>query len=691
MKKMLLSMFLIFFATGFYSLHAQYIVALDDANNYSTWDDNSNEGFGFESWELWTATVQGGSAGHFIGSSGSQGFGNIDVNNKSFGMYGNPSGNNFSNAQRLVSFWGDGAVFSVDIAVAYRNGTKGIDIFATGYENIWNFNIGSDKYSAASSILDWEYSQTSIFSLSVTQDGDDIDIMLERGTDSYSTTISDKTFIGFKFYNGSTEAGNDLNNLFFNNLKVEYSDPEKVPPTSNVQISGDVVLGKNQTLTVNDLNIPSGNSFTISSESDATGSLIVNGTATDLVTIERHIAGFTSSTSGWHFLSSPVSAQPISDFHTAGSGNDFYKWDEPSGEWINRTVTGGGLNGSFETNFAVGAGYLIANGNTSTKEFSGTLNVSDVPVTGLTNTGSSTHQGWHLLGNPFSSAIKFNQGTWAKTNIGGLAQIWNESTASYKVLAGNQIIPAHNGFMVYTTGSGSLTIPADARLHSDSTWYKNAVTGNEIILIAHDPEGQTAQETIISFNPDATEDFDLQYDSYYLSGFAPNFYSISQNQLFALNAIPPITENLEIQLGFIKNQSSSFTIELLQTIDDQTLYLTDQKTDYTHKLSDGPYHFTSTAGDDPNRFLLRFSAVGIEDVSPVLSDHVWVYKNNLLVNNVQGSIYVEIFDLMGRRVHNAQMAGDGLSTMYLDQPAGVYVVKISTNSGVHTIKATLTN
>ncbi len=57
-----------------------------------------------------------------------------------------------------------------------------------------------------------------------------------------------------------------------------------------------------------------------------TGSLL-NNTANVAATAERYITGWTDANHGWHFLSSPVASQAISGFHTAGSGNDFYKWD----------------------------------------------------------------------------------------------------------------------------------------------------------------------------------------------------------------------------------------------------------------------------------------------------------------------------------------------------------------------------
>jgi hypothetical protein len=337
--------------------------------------------------------------------------------------------------------------------------------------------------------------------------------------------------------------------------------------------------------------------------------------------------------------------------------------------------------------FETGKGYLTAYGSDQTKEFIGNLNVANVSLTGLTNTTGKTNKGWHLVGNPFSSAIKWTQGSWVKTNLAAFPQIWNETNASYKVLAGGGIIPAQNGFLVYVAeGGGSLTIPADARVHSDSAWYKNSASENEIVLIARDLEGQTAQETIISFNPDATEDFDMEFDSYFMSGFAPMFYSISQNKLFALNTLPELTDELIVPMGFVKNQSNNFTIELTQNMLYHTLYLFDSKTNYEHKISESPYSFTSESGDNANRFVLRFGNVGINETPVTQTIQAWYSEGTLTVRTTETLTTIDIFNVQGQNLQNYQLYGSGLQTLQLNLPPGVYFARILNNGKMQTVK-----
>jgi hypothetical protein len=202
-------------------------IASDNASNYTsaTWINGSNLGTGFGAWDLYIST--NGTAGRFIGDSVAQGFGNINTNGSSFGMWGNPVGDNYSNAQRAFSnALSVGNSFSIQLAIAYRNGSKGISLFSGGFapaNEIWNFNVGGDQYSAGGVIqTSWAYSQTSIFNLTASQtSATSIDISLTRGSDNYTTTISNTGALsGFRLYVGSTDATGNLNNLYFNNLSV---------------------------------------------------------------------------------------------------------------------------------------------------------------------------------------------------------------------------------------------------------------------------------------------------------------------------------------------------------------------------------------------------------------------------------------------------------------------------------------
>ncbi len=210
---------------------------------------------------------------------------------------------------------------------------------------------------------------------------------------------------------------------------------------NNLSIATGAVLtiapGKALTVSGTLANSSGTSGLVIQSTSAGTGSLI-NSTAGVPASAERYIARWTDANHGWHFLSSPVANQAISASFvditgTISTNLDLYKWSESQNLWINIKNDAGTYNqGTGTTNwsndanpvFETGKGYMTAYSTNLTKTFIGTLNVADVPITGLTNTTGKTNRGWHLVGNPFSSAIKWTQGSsWAKTNIGAFPQI----------------------------------------------------------------------------------------------------------------------------------------------------------------------------------------------------------------------------------------------------------------------------
>ncbi len=485
---------------------------------------------------------------------------------------------------------------------------------------------------------------------------------------------------------------------------------ETVHISANASLDADVTVQSIDIYTGGVLTILSGKALTVNGELtnyvgnaglvikstvDGTGSLM-HSTINVPGMVERYIAKWTDANHGWHFLSSPVANQAISTSFVDITANpmstnvDLYKWSETENLWINIKNDAGTYNkGTGTTNwsndvnpvFETGKGYMTACASIQTKEFIGNLNVADVSLTGLTNTTGKTNKGWHLVGNPFSSAIKWNQGSWLKTNIGSVPQIWNEINASYTVLTEDGIIPAQNGFMVYTTGSGALTIPANARLHSGAAWYKSESSNERILLVASDPDGKTAQETIISANSEATEGFDMDYDSYFMTGFAPAFYSINGNDNYALNTLPELSGDRVIPLGFAKNGSTSFNIRLVETIPGITPYLRDLKLNQDQDLSKFPvYSFTSGDGDNANRFQLHFAGVGIDENS---SSQVRVYgfdKTICIVSKTGDMLKGEaiVYNMMGQALIRQPLDNTPVTKILMNGFSGYYLVKVTT-------------
>jgi hypothetical protein len=479
-----------------------------------------------------------------------------------------------------------------------------------------------------------------------------------------------------------------------------------------IEVGAVLTIDHSHSLTVNgNLLNDQSNGIVIKSPSSAgpSGSLIIEGTVTGsgTITAERYIAAasWASGNDGFHLISSPVAAEEISgEWTPSGSGNDydFYGWSEGNQTWVNQKNNDAldpptWANFHPSTNFNVGQGYLVAYQTAATKTFSGTLNNGDQQVT-LTQSGTpaaNNSYGYNLIGNPFTSALDWTHESWANenSNYSGVAKIWSGGAFIDLVTAdpvGDDVtdIPAMNGFFVYTsTDNNTFTIPAAAQIHSADNWHKSVNNNQAIKLTVKGVNSTLKQGSSVRFNPEATSGFDLAFDSYFMAGYAPMFYSVSEGKNYSTNTLPAYDSETTIPFVFVKNEYNDFELELTNSIEGQPIFLTDNKTGTIHKLSENPvYSFTASEGDNPNRFLLHFGVVGLDENDTESSLRAYTYNNTLYVQNSLEAANLRILDLQGRLLIEKQLNGQGLQSLPLDFPAGVYVVQLLNSNTQKSVK-----
>jgi hypothetical protein len=421
----------------------------------------------------------------------------------------------------------------------------------------------------------------------------------------------------------------------------------------------------------------------IQSTPAGTGSLIHNNTGV-AATIERYIAAadWNVDGDGWHLLSSPAASQTIEgDWTPSGAGNDFdfYGFSEPEQEWINfknTTVppTWAVFNGP---DFAPGRGYLVAYEQAGTKTFTGAINVENVANISITRSGTpdnDNHYGWNLVGNPFASALTWT-GSVAGNNLGGVAKVWNETTMAYVDITAGSAIPSANGFFVSATdATGIVSLHSFNRVHSSQNWYKS--NDERILLVAGDQQVNSAQQSVIRFNEEATPGYDAMFDAYFMAGYAPMFYSVADEKRFSTNTLPEMSSGMSIPLGFHKNSHSDFFIEMQESIEDIIIYLTDLKEDVTQNLSEEPvYYFSASADDNPDRFVLSFATVSVPEVLKKGLLQAYTYGDMLYVLNPSEKATVELYGVQGQLIMSRDV-GQGVNSIPLAVPNGTYIVKM---------------
>jgi len=544
-------------------------------------------------------------------------------------------------------------------------------------------------------------------SRNLTKTGSGSGILVLEGQNTYTglTTIEEGTLqlnraggTTIPATNNVTVSGGTLrisSNQTLNNLAIEAGGDLIVDGGVTLTINGTMSVNESVTISGNltigasgNAGIAAGKALTVSGtltnnagaagliiESDATGTgSLINSTAGVAATVQRYVVSHGNvPTDGWHLMGSPVATFNINgSSFDPGASDDLYSWDEATNTWLNHKAGN-------PTQIVPGTGYIVAYETTGAKNFSGNLNVADVSVSGLAH-NATQGKGWHLLGNPFASALEWNKtgGSWALTNIAGTAKVWNSGSKAYVDVLANGIIPSAQGFFVQVNESttGSLTIPAAARIHSSTAWYKN--TTQRLIISASPIDGSSRQESQIRIESEATSNFDFYHDSRFLPGYAPQFYSISDGEMLSSNALPQVQNETSIPFGFTKNQHESFIIRLEENSLAETVFIEDLKLNLNHNLSQQPeYYFTSAEGDNPNRFLLHFGAVGVGEAIPATAVAAYVSNNILYVLNAQGKVQADVLDLSGRLVHSQSLQTTGLSSTPLKLPAGVYVVRLN--------------
>ncbi len=429
----------------------------------------------------------------------------------------------------------------------------------------------------------------------------------------------------------------------------------------------------------------------IQSDITGTGSIIagaIDGAGDGI--IDRYVPGYTNPSDGWHFLSSPVANQAIAPNFVSGVNDDVYKWNEPTDTWLNYKV-------HLWPSMGIGEGFLVAYQTTSTRTFHGVPNASDYPMVNISFTPAAVYHGWHLLGNPYPSALKWNDGNWNLTNVQAIAKVLNPG-GTYSDLGAGGIIPEANGLMVWVSGPvNNLVIPMAARLHDNTPWFKNGDSqDNRLKLTAASTTNNTYVETVVGFDQNATEEYDLNYDSHFFGGIAqaPMMYSLTRTQSdMSTNVMPAVPENNTIPVTFWKGDATTYTMTasgLESFAQGVNVTLEDLVSGSIQDMRVNPvYPFTSGASDPSGRFVLHFGgAFGIQNPDEgTISAYSW--QKSIYVSNGSGKTIqdVIVYDLLGKElVHKNRIEG---TTLKIDIPwaeTGYYMIRVITDQKLYAKK-----
>ncbi|MBI9038680.1 MAG: T9SS type A sorting domain-containing protein, partial [Bacteroidales bacterium] len=324
--------------------------------------------------------------------------------------------------------------------------------------------------------------------------------------------------------------------------------------------------------------------------------------------------------------------------------------------------------------------------------FSGTFNNSDITFFNITKT-TGKGEGWHLLGNPFQSALQWTNTDWAKSNIAAGAKIRNSGgTYTDITVGGTDIIPANQGFFIQVSvdGDNSITIPQSQCVHSSTAFYKSTVP-NMLTLKAVD--GDFYQESCIQFMDGSTENYDEDFDVRFLSGVsgAPKLYSIVGEENLSTNRIPQVENENIISLGFKSENETTINIKAsgIESFANYIKILLEdkQENEIIDLRENSEYIFNSNPENNIERFKLHFkSATGIDENNKDIFD---IYSNNnrvYIINPKFVDANVVVYNIMGQEIENMKLNGEEFNSFRLDVKQGYYIVKVISDESISTEK-----
>jgi hypothetical protein len=431
--------------------------------------------------------------------------------------------------------------------------------------------------------------------------------------------------------------------------------------------------------------------FFMEANTNGTASLVQNGAFT--IAGNKKIQYYIDA-DRWHYVSSPLTSQVANTFFAMY----LYSYNEATDLWDNIVDVNAPL--------AVGTGYKVWSSSiypvnnppgTKSVDFSGG-NIGNgnyfLPVTRQNN-------GWNLVGNPYPSAVDWDNAGWIKSNISGTIYVWNGVqyitwNGSVGDLTGG-VIPAMQGFMVKATAANPLLyISNNTRLHGVDPYKESNV--DQLLEITVNGNGYS-DKTFVNFNENATSEFDDQFDGYKIYGLeeAPQLYTRQGENILRANVLPKVSTGLFIPIGLEVTAETEYTIivnGLSSFGEGVSVYLEDLKENVMIDLSEQiDYTFIASPLDEADRFILHFGVLGIED-QPVVAEKendVYIYSNEnsiYIKNNLQQDFngQVIVYNIMGQQVLNRKLDVVNLNKIDLYTETGYYVVKVFSDRGVYSQK-----
>ncbi|MEZ4793605.1 MAG: T9SS type A sorting domain-containing protein [Gelidibacter sp.] len=367
--------------------------------------------------------------------------------------------------------------------------------------------------------------------------------------------------------------------------------------------------------------------------------------------------------------------------------------------------------------------------------FDGPYNTGTI-TTPIFYNGPNGDNDWNLIGNPYPSAISFNDlydnnsafidgaaYLWShsiippsNTNNGNEAQNFRDDYAIINRFVGNvaggsgvtpdpgNFIPSGQSFFVKGLSNGNVTFTNDMRMadvSSNNQFFRSGITQPNKLWVNLTSNNGVLNQILVGYVDGATNGEDsMAYDTTrnLSSGVMSALYTIIDSvddKKFAIQGKNPNSLTLDevIPLGFYTSITEPTTYKLSianiqgEFLTTNTVYLKDNLLNITFNLSASDYIFSSLPGEFNNRFeiVFRDQALSVTDneITPSGLSIIELPDGRVKFNvgNNLDIKSVEIMDMLGRTLYN--LKGDSPSEIYdlsnISQAA--YLAKVTLSNG----------
>ena len=432
-----------------------------------------------------------------------------------------------------------------------------------------------------------------------------------------------------------------------------------VPETlDHVAINAFMVLSgntrTNNVLTVNSLGLTENGSLTIKD-----GAQLIANKVVGEVTVEKNISGYQQSESKWYTIASPLKGGvEIANSVLTDGAYDLYRYDEPTFTWENYKYEQNDF-----TTLESGRGYLYANAEDVTLEFTAAVNTDDVTYS-LTTDGSKL-TGFHLIGNPFTHDITFNCLS-ADVDLAYGYYVLDGEGAWGTVLGNNteDVIKVGQAALIKTTDAGELRI-SKSQSRSQQSMANSQQFLNITVLNAN-----YSDKAFVVFDKGAGLD-KINHENENI----PLLYIPQDGTDYA---IAMMDDNVnEIPVNFEAKTMGQYTISLQQeNCEFEELYLLDKETGNKVNILEESYTFMAKSNDNPERFVLLKANSQQQTAN---SNFAYISGSDLIIN-AGGA--VQIIDMMGRVVYSIDVTSDSSRINVSGFDNAAYIVRVVNEEGV---------